>query len=178
MVSVIFHVKVECRYFALSILYLIFLSKFANFSPLLYTPISNWLFLTVIPYKCCYKWYTCCTAWYTQVLTRFIVKHCKAVNRNSICWIWSIIIAHGNVNMPLIPYKCRWSLIPLRLNTLLVNVIFLFSFFISHCLKTWSFNFVCFNSCNQTIVMKIRNNWYVNLCMTKPRWHVRPAQFD
>ena len=35
---------------------------------------------------------------------------------------------------------------------------FFFHFFITHCLKTWSFNSVCFSARKQTIVMKLRNN--------------------
>ena len=48
-VSVVFSVKVECLYFA--IIYLIFLSKFANFLPLSYTHIISWMLLSVNPYK-------------------------------------------------------------------------------------------------------------------------------
>ena len=43
---VVFSVKVECFYFALSIKYLIFLTKFANVFPLSYTAIRNWMLRT------------------------------------------------------------------------------------------------------------------------------------
>ena len=78
----------------LSIIHLIFLSNFANFSPLSYTPISNWMLLTVIPYVIPSKTKSVAingTVTIQHGVPRFqqvwLLNTAIAANRNSICWI-------------------------------------------------------------------------------------------
>ena len=113
-VSVVFSAKVECLYFALSVI--IFDRNFITLTiPCILDPLvphfyivktgihivvgvhiisQLYKFLICLNEVLCWIWFQAgCGIWLYQflillLLTRFIVKY----NRNSICWIWSIIM--------------------------------------------------------------------------------------